>query len=739
MKKLLMMLVLFAGLALMAQNVPLVLTSPNGGEQWQAGSVYDITWEQTNLAGAVSLHLISPLSSQPPLAIAMNIPVQAQLFHWQIPASILPGDFYKVMISMASNPSNSFSDISDAPFTILGGDPPPPPVQITVQNPNGGEIWPLGSTQTINWTSQGLEGDVVITLVQANGVADYQIAAQVPIMPGNFTWTVPDDIMPGNGYRVHVMWLSDLTVYFGDVSDLPFSIVGNDPPPPQNLQLISPNGAEQWETGTTRPIHWVCSSTAAMPVTLKLYNGLNTNTPPILIAQNLPPFPGFFHWQIPATLAPSEQYYMQVSSLSPDGTIQMDLSDGPFSILNGTPPPPPQMLQIISPNGGETWVAGTMHPITWVQGFNAILPVTLTLHDGMDPAVAPIPIAINIPSFPSLFHWMIPSGLPLSNQYLVRISTPMADGTLVEDWSDSSFSIVNGNPPPPQTLRVISPNGGEHWMAGTMHPIRWHAPQQQGPVEIALMRGDDPQPALVIAPGLPIPGMFRWHIPMNLEAASDYRIRIRSLNANLADLSDAPFTILAHQAPPPSNVTLTSPNGGELWQAGNSYTITWNAPDLNVPMQLWLLREGQRERYRHIISNSLPNTGSFAWTIPPGVPSGDNYKVMVRALQSPGQMDISDAVFSIETNPAKLKATTNKGSDAVTISLDSESGIQAQVQVYNIRGQKVRDLGTLALGSTKSVIWDTRDDRGQKTSPGLYLIRVKVDREYLSQRVLLTK
>jgi len=61
------------------------------------------------------------------------------------------------------------------------------------------------------------------------------------------------------------------------------------------------------------------------------------------------------------------------------------------------------------------------------------------------------------------------------------------------------------------------------------------------------------------------------------------------------------------------------------------------------------------------------------------------------------------------------------------------------VQVYNIRGQKVRDLGTLALGSTKSVIWDTRDDRGQKTSPGLYLIRVKVDREYLSQRVLLTK
>jgi len=742
MKKLLVLALLFVSMTLTAQNIPLEITSPNGGEQWQAGSFHDITWSQTNLAGPVTIELLGSNSTQPTIAIAGNIPVQAQLFHWQIPLNIVPGDYYRVRISLASNSGTSFSDISDAPFSIVGDDPPPPPqTHVTVLSPNGGEFWPLGSTQMINWTSQGLDGEVVITLVQANGMADYQIATQVPISLGSFTWTVPDNILPGDGYRVHVMWLSNLTVYFGDVSDGPFSIVGDDPPPPppQMLHIISPNGGEVWETGSIHPITWVTAAASNMPVNIKLFNGLNTNVAPLVIAQNVPPFPGIFHWNIPATLPPSDQYYIQISSIAADGVVQMDLSDGPFSIVNSNPPPPPQMLQLISPNGGETWMAGTMHPITWVQAFNAILPVTLLLHDGMDPTVAPIPIAIDIPSWPSVFHWTLPYDLPLSNQYFVQISTPLADGTLTMDLSDGPFSVVNSIPPPPQILQLIMPNGGEQWMAGTMHPIRWQGHQIQGPLEIALMRGDNVQPALVIAPGIPNLGNFHWMIPANLEPASDYRMRIRALAGNLMDLSDAPFTISPNQPPPPSDVTLITPNGGETWTIGNTHTITWNAPNLTGPMQIWLLREGQRERYRHIISPNVPNSGSFEWTIPARVPPGDNYRILVRAIHPAWQRDVSDAVFSIVANPPKLKALPNRAGDAVTISLDSQAGVTARVLIYNIRGQKVRDLGTLSLGSSRSVIWDAKDDRGQKASPGLYLIRARLEREVLSQRVMLSK
>jgi len=93
MKKLLVLALLFVSMTLTAQNIPLEITSPNGGEQWQAGTPHLITWSQQNLSGAVSLHLISPLDNQHPLPIAMNIPVQAEAFQWHIPMNITPADF----------------------------------------------------------------------------------------------------------------------------------------------------------------------------------------------------------------------------------------------------------------------------------------------------------------------------------------------------------------------------------------------------------------------------------------------------------------------------------------------------------------------------------------------------------------------------------------------------------------------------------------------------------------------
>jgi len=53
-----------------------------------------------------------------------------------------------------SNPS--VSDVSAATFTVGGG-------SITVTSPNGGE-WPIGSTQTVTWTSSWLDGNVKIQL-----------------------------------------------------------------------------------------------------------------------------------------------------------------------------------------------------------------------------------------------------------------------------------------------------------------------------------------------------------------------------------------------------------------------------------------------------------------------------------------------------------------------------------------------------------------------------------------------
>ncbi|MCI0643626.1 MAG: carboxypeptidase regulatory-like domain-containing protein [Chloroflexi bacterium] len=66
---------------------------------------------------------------------------------------------------------------------------PPPAGSITVIAPNGGEVWPVGSTQTIQWTSQGVTGNVRLLLSRNGGASYKQIANNVP-NTGAFQWTV---------------------------------------------------------------------------------------------------------------------------------------------------------------------------------------------------------------------------------------------------------------------------------------------------------------------------------------------------------------------------------------------------------------------------------------------------------------------------------------------------------------------------------------------------------------------
>lgn len=66
---------------LSAQNLPLNLIAPNGGEIWEIGSTQNIFWAQQNLSGSVRLMLLGA-NSNVGTVIAQNIPVNAGTFTW---------------------------------------------------------------------------------------------------------------------------------------------------------------------------------------------------------------------------------------------------------------------------------------------------------------------------------------------------------------------------------------------------------------------------------------------------------------------------------------------------------------------------------------------------------------------------------------------------------------------------------------------------------------------------------
>lgn len=98
--------------------------------------------------------------------------------------------------------------------------------------------------------------------------------------------------------------------------------------------------------------------------------------------------------------------------------------------------------------------------------------------------------------------------------------------------------------------------------------------------------------------------------------------------------------------------TVTSPNGGEQWETGETHTISWNSVgyDSNKSVQIGLrdtrhdpnLAEGETT-----IVNTT-NNGSYNWTIPSNVPAGSFFKIVIYiAGGGPEKCDLSDNCFQI--------------------------------------------------------------------------------------------
>ncbi len=82
---------------------------------------------------------------------------------------------------------------------------------------------------------------------------------------------------------------------------------------------------------------------------------------------------------------------------------------------------------------------------------------------------------------------------------------------------------------------------------------------------------------------------------------------------------------------------------------------------------------------------------------------------------------------------ARLSAGPNPFSGSVSLTLElSETQLKSrqkpEVQIYNIKGQKIRTLGTNSAGQSPLIVtWDGRDKRGISCPNGIYLARFMVD------------
>ena len=136
-------------------------------------------------------------------------------------------------------------------------------------------------------------------------------------------------------------------------------------------------------------------------------------------------------------------------------------------------------------------------------------------------------------------------------------------------------------------------------------------------------------------------GSYSWTIPYTYDADNAYRVRISSIeDASVYDASDGDFSLYT----PP--YTITSPNGGEVWELGSTHDITWTSGNVsgNVKIELF-----QDDVAYQIIEGSTDDDGSYSWTIPETYDEGTDYKVRISSVSDATVYDESDANFTLQS------------------------------------------------------------------------------------------
>jgi len=410
-------------------------------------------------------------------------------------------------------------------------------------------------------------------------------------------------------------------------------------------------------------------------------------------------------------------YLLKFEEATDGNSITLYIDD--FAIL---PVPGQAIIQVTSPNGGEEWLVNTQQNITWTSTNVVNVKIDYSTNNGG----LWFNVEASVPAANGSYTWTIPN--TPSTECLIRIS----DASLASrfDVSDSVFSI-------PDPIVVIEPNGGENWISGSQQNIIWVS-QNITDVSIEYSTDNGSSWLSIIASVPAAGGSYNWTVPNISSTQCLVRISDAS-NPSINDVSDAVFTITNPV------VTVTAPNGGEIWAVGTVKQVKWTSQDISHIKIEYSTDNGSE--WLVIIASRLAAFGSYNWTIP-NTPS-TQCLVRISDVSNPAVNDVSDSTFKIESNVSVEDLNSGipeeynlyqsypnpfNPSTVIEFSLP-EDVANVKLTIYNALGEKVAELFNTSLMAGKyQYQWNARD-----AATGMYIYELRTDNFVSVKKMLLLK
>ncbi|MFC1921405.1 Ig-like domain-containing protein [Chloroflexota bacterium] len=263
----------------------------------------------------------------------------------------------------------------------------------------------------------------------------------------------------------------------------------------------------------------------------------------------------------------------------------------------------------------------------------------------------------------------------------------------------------------PPEVTLTAPSEGEQLSIGASYAITWNSMDNVGTSTVDLeYTVDDGTHYTGIATSISDEGFYQWNVPDSVSDTIQIRITVSDASGSSGfNISD--YFSISDRAPP--IISVTSANGGEVWETGSQHDITWEAWD-NVGVSsislLYSIDDGST--WTSIVSGQS-NSGAYPW-IAPNKPAS-TYKVKVIALDIENNQgeDISDSTFTIisSNNPANTPSGPSPGDEASNISISTDLSWNGgdpdpgDTVTYDVYFGTIADPSLVASGQTE-IIYD---------------------------------
>jgi subtilisin family serine protease len=613
------------------------------------------------------------------------------------------------------------------------------PPTVTVVRPNGGETFYGGTQDTIRWVATDNIGvSYVVLYYSTNGGSTYPyLIATGEANDGVYLWTVP--YKNSTTAKVKVVAYDAASNHGEDVSNSNFNLVIDVNGPA--VTVVKPNGGEVFYGATQDTIKWTAVDEVRVDSVRIYYSTDGGSTYPYTIATG-EANDGVYLWTIPATY--STTCRVKVEAYDWAENVGEDVSNANFTI-SAPPDVTPPEVTVVRPNGGEVFYVASGDTIKWVATDNVGVDHLDIYYSTNGGATYPYTVSTDEAN-DGVYLWTIP-GTP-SESCIVKVVAFDAASNSAADTSNAVFTIADGTPP---EVTVVKPNGGEVFYVALEDTVKWVATDAFGIDSVSLYYSTDGGTTFpyTIATGEANDGQYVWDVPNTPSATCIMKVVAYDTSENTGeDVSNAVFSIVLETPP---EVTVIRPNGGEVFYVAEDDTVRWEATDdFGVDsVSLYYSTDGG-STFPYTITTGEANDGEYLWDVPNTPSTTCIVKVVAYDTWLNTGEDVSDAVFTIETEVGVQPAPgavvfglsqnyPNPFNPLTRMEFGLTTTSRVSLRVYDMSGKPVRTLVDEVMGAgVHGAVWDGNDDGGRPVASGVYVTRLVAEgRTAVCKNVLL--